>query len=576
MKSALHKTSWIRCWVFSVLMLTGWGIHAQMSFDVSVNRNPVPYGQNVQLTFALENFRVSVDPPKIIGLKFRGGPSTNQSNSWVNGKSSSSISYTFTYQVVIQKDIQVPSMTITSPEGRIKSKPFILKVIPGGKNQAKANKKGLGELACVIEVSDKDVFIGEPIVASFKIFNRANNLDVREYVVPEMPGFWKEEIGQPDPSWVPQVISGQRYSVANVKTVVLFPQQTGNLTLEGFNLTGYLRTSFFDGRNVSVQAPPVKIKVRPLPEPVPSDFVGTFKRLNVQIKVSESETKENEAVTVEIKYSGQGNLKFIQEPKLNWPGEFEVFDPEAKDRIAINVNGESGSRTFRYVVIPRGPGEYKLPSVSGQWFNYRTRSYQPIQTDGPRLMVSRDETLPESTMSYNSKTDIQVLNQDIRYIQTDWNNPLPRAKWESHRIFTAGTLTMGPMVLFLAWFFRRRKEENDRDINGYRKKKARSALRQELRSAKQFVQDPDAFYPALGNGLEAYLLAKLSWSASQNQRAALNHALQTHVADHAAAWSELLEQLDMARFSPGSIPPPATLLDEASKLVELTEKAWKA
>ncbi len=550
----------------------------QESFTASVNRNPVRYGQNVQLKFTLKNFRKNVEAPKISGLKLRSGPSTSQSNSWVNGKSSSETSYTFTYEVVVQKDITIPALRITGPSGILTSKPIQLRVISSNVNPEEIKRSNaLGDLACVIEVSDDDVFIGEPIVATFKIYNRASNLDVREYVVPEMPGFWKEVVGQADPSWEPQVIGGRRYNVANVRTVVLFPQQTGTISLTGFELTGYMRTSFFDGKNVSAKSDPVSIRVRPLPEPLPTDNLGTFKRLKVQSKISTKESMANEAVTVEIIYSGEGNLKFIQEPNLNWPSEFEVFDPEVKDRIKISEQGESGSRVFRYVVIPRSPGTYQIPTIEGSWFNYLKRDYQTIRHVGPTITIERNESVPESGMSYNSKTDVQVLNQDIRYIQTNWNGKcLQKAHWNGRNAWAIGLLSLGPFFFGLAWFFKRRRELIQRDSLGYRKKQARSKVRSELRTAKNLIQDTAAFYPALGKGMEAYLLAKLGWNASQNQRDSLQAALEKHASSCAAEWMDVLERIDMARFAPGSVPPPTEMLEIASRLVDQTEKTWNA
>lgn len=550
----------------------------QMSFTTSVNRNPVQYGQNVQLKLTLNNFRKNVEAPNISGLKLRSGPTTSQSNSWVNGKSSSETSFTFTYEVVVQKDITIPALRVKGPTGILMSKPIQLRVISSNVNPEDIKRSNaLGDLACVIEVSDNDVFIGEPIVASFKIYNRTNNLDVREYVVPEMPGFWKEVVGQADPSWEPQVIAGRRYNVANVRTVVLFPQQTGTINLTGFELTGYMRTSFFDGKNVSAKSDPVSIRVRPLPEPLPSDNLGTFKRLKVQTKISAKASVANEAVTVEITYSGEGNLKFIQEPNLKWPSEFEVFDPEVKDRIKITEQGESGSRIFRYVVIPRSPGTYQIPTVEGSWFSFLKRDYQSLRHVGPTITIERNEAVPESGMSYNSKTDVQVLNQDIRYIQTNWNGKcLQKAHWNGRKLWAIGLLSVGPLFFGLAWFFIRRRELIQSDSLGYRKKQARSKMRSELRTAKRLIQDTEAFYPALGKGMEAYLLANLGWNASQNQRNNLQAALEKHAPSCAAEWMDVLERIDMARFAPGSVPPPTEMLLIASRLVDKTENTWNA
>ena len=554
---------------------SAWG---QLSFETTVSQNPVRYGQDVQLTLRLKNFRQSIEAPIISGLKLRSGPSTSQSNSWVNGKSSSEIAYTFTYAVVVQKDIQIPALKIIGTNGPITSKPFALRVIAGNvKPEEIQRSNALGDLACVIEVSDADVFIGEPIVASFKIYNRASNLDVREYVVPEMPGFWKEVVGQADPNWEPQVIAGRRYNVANVRTVVLFPQQTGKIVLSGFELTGYMRTSFFDGKNVSAKSDPVTVQVRPLPEPLPANNIGTFKRLKVQTKASAKTAVTNEAIAVEITFNGEGNLKFIQEPQLNWPSEFEVFDPEVNDRINITEQGESGSRTFRYVVIPRSPGTYQIPTIEGTWFNYLKRTYQTLQFEGPSITIERNESVPESGMSYNSKTDVQVLSQDIRYIQTSFNSKcLQRSHWDGRNLSAAAFLSFGPLLFGLSWFFRRRRDQIERDERGYRKKQARSKIRSELKVAKNLIHDEREFFPALGKGMESYLLAKLGWSASQNQREHLKSALEQHAVSSVDEWMDILERIDMARFAPGSAAPPQEMLTAASRLVDQTEKTWKA
>ena len=76
----------------------------------------------------------------------------------------------------------------------------------------------------------------------------------------------------PEPRWEPQVVSGQRYNVVTVKKLVLFPQQTGTLVIDGFDLVGYMRTSFFNGQNVTANVDFVKIE-EAAAEPIPP-FLG--------------------------------------------------------------------------------------------------------------------------------------------------------------------------------------------------------------------------------------------------------------------------------------------------------------
>jgi hypothetical protein len=550
---------------------------SQEALEVSVNRNPVRTGEQIQLTFTLKNINRKIDAPKINGLKFLGGPSTSNSTSWVNGSRSSESSYTYTYQVTSKSDITVPSYELKGSQGILKSTPFDIRVLERSQMKQGENTGDLGTVACIIETSSRNVHVGEPIVVSFKIFNRANNLDVRKFNIPETPGFWKETVETPDPRWEPQIIAGKRYNVANVQTLVLFPQQTGTLTIEGFDLIGYMRTSFFDGQNVTASADPVKISVSPLPEPIPTPYLGSFGQLRVNAQQSEGACKTNEAITLDVTFNGEGNLKFIQEPELVWPGEFEIFDPEVIDRIKVTEKGESGSRTFRYVVIPRAPGNYTLPMPMGKWFNWRTDQYSDLTSPALKLEVTRNESDEGGQINYNSKIDVQVLNQDIQYIHTEWSGPcLPKTRTNHRGRDAAGLLAMGPMVLGASMLLRRRRERDQLDPKGARKRRARHKVRKALQEAKQLTNDPAAFYPALGAALENYLLAKLEWNASQLQREALVEALHSHVPGLHQRWSELLQALDMARYAPGQVEEPASMLATSEALINETEKTWNA
>ncbi|MBO75639.1 MAG: hypothetical protein CMD33_10235 [Flavobacteriales bacterium] len=550
---------------------------SQEAFEVSVNRNPVRVGEQVQLTFTLKNISRRIDGPVIKGLKLLYGPSTSNSTSIYNGTRTSEVGYTFTYQVLSRTNVEIPAFEVQGSQGKLKSKSFVLSVSTKGAKPSGSKTGNLGSVACVIEASKRNLHIGEQVVVSFKIFNNANNLDVRKFNIPETPGFWKEVVDIPEPRWEPQVISGQRYNVATVKKLVLFPQQTGTLSIDGFDLVGYKRTSFFNGQNVTANAKPIKIEVKPLPEPIPPAFLGTFRQLRVTLKQKEQACRTNEAITYDLTFSGKGNIKFIQEPSLTWPGEFEVFDPEVIDQINVNANGESGSRTFRYVVIPRAPGQYELPVAEGAWFNTKNGDYVTLNTKPLRLTVATNNSDESGLVSYNSKTDVQILNQDINFIQSAWKGPcLARNQWDNQGQLAGGLLAIGPLALGLSFVARRRRDEDEKNPLTVRKRRAKNAVRHELKEAKKHTGQPNVFYPALGSGLEAYLMAKLQWNASQLTTSALNEALESHVPGLKEQWNTLLNDLDMARYAPGQVPPPDAMIAAAEALVDATEKNWIA
>lgn len=570
-------------WV--AVMVLGWGglASGQIGLEVTVNRNPVRTGQDVQLTVTMKNFTGQMNAPQVEGLAYRYGPSTSRSSSWVNGKSSAELAYTWTYRVTATKDIDVPPMRMTTPDGKeVRSSGFKLRVVAGdaaaaGGGAARGGS-AMKDLELVIEVSDRKVVVGEPLVASFVIYNRYQGLDVRSYELPKCDGFWKEEVTGPEPSWEPKVVGGQRYNVANLRTVVLFPQKTGELVIEGFEMDGYIRTSFFSGENISARADAVKIEVEPLPAPRPAGNLGAFPRLSAEMKVSAAEVLANQAFTVDLTFKGQGNLKFLREPDLAWPSDFEVFDPEVKDQIAINRNGETGARTFSYVVIPRAPGTFELPRFSGAYYDVNQREYVSLGSDAIVIDVSRGEggSGAGESLSYNSKSDVQVLNQDIRYIITDYSKPILRSRIDKRKGVLFGGLVLGPTLFGLAFFVRRRRDAEEQDVVGTRRKRAGSKVRKELKAAKGHMGEPDKFYEAIGTGLEDYLIAKAKMSRAKFSRSAILDVLAIQAPDVKDAWNDLLGDAEMARYAPGAAATPEAFWKRASELIDTTENLWKA
>ena len=195
-----------------------------------------------------------------------------------------------------------------------------------------------------------------------------------------------------------------------MKEVLAFPQQTGEFTLDGFDVYGMITMGFFNQKEFQTQSNPIKITVVPLPEGKPNAFMGTFGRLDIKAVVDVDSVNVNEAFNYELTYSGKGNLKLIREPELDWPTEFEVFDPEIIDRINVTAAGESGKRTYKYAVIPRAPGTYKLPKLYGSFFNHIKNEYKVVNADAGQITVKRDPNAVGGTTIYSHKSQVQVLN----------------------------------------------------------------------------------------------------------------------------------------------------------------------
>ncbi|HRF80026.1 MAG TPA: BatD family protein, partial [Flavobacteriales bacterium] len=114
---------------------------------------------------------------------------------------------------------------------------------------------------------------------------------------------------------------------------------------------------------------------------------------------------------------GKGNLKLMEAPAMNFPSDFETYDPKVVDKISVTGAGMSGSRSYQYLVIPRHEGEFTLDPITFTYFDTRTGNYRTITGPTLTFQVSAGEGGNVSVQRPN-KSDVQVLGKDIRYIRT--------------------------------------------------------------------------------------------------------------------------------------------------------------
>ena len=566
----------LRGWLWSLLFVAGLAAPALAQRDdarveLTVNATDVQSGDMLRLSLTFVNCKVrDIDPPEVKGLEFRMGPSTSNSTSWVNGVTTSEQRYTYNYKVVGSGEISVPAQTWKTSEGPLKSNP--VRLFASGRAQPSRTKSRNGttqrqparDLVTAIEPSKRTLYLGEPVVLNYKIYNRYNNLDVRNYDIPELDGFWKETVDMPDARWEPQLINGKRYNVATVRKIVAFPQQTGTIELKDFDLVGYMRVNFFEGRELTATCEPVTLEVLPLPEAAPANSLGTFAELSVTQKASLDSLNANEAVTVEVTYRGRGNLKFLQEPELVWPAEFEVFDAEVEDQINITAKGESGSRAFKFVAIPRAPGTYTLPGVEATYFNPLRAKHITSRAPALSLKVNAGEA-GAGGVSFNHQQDVQVLNQDIRHIELEPSRFLPRGTWAWKLWVLVVLFLAGPATYGVAAWQRSTRAGEAQDRLGTRHKRALTVLNAQLKQGQSAEE--------VGEAMEQYLMAKLKWERSALTREAVHATLGETLPDLASEWDALWSALEMHRYGASAIQAD-DLAETLRSLAQRTEQAW--
>ena len=115
--------------------------------------------------------------------------------------------------------------------------------------------------------------------------------------------------------------------------------------------------------------------VKSLPAGKPSSFANAVGSFTIKSSLNNKMPKANEAITYKLQISGKGNLKYIKDPEITFPADFEVYDPKTDVDIKTTTSGVSGTRTIEYTIIPRSAGDFEIPSVEFYYFDLSSTGF---------------------------------------------------------------------------------------------------------------------------------------------------------------------------------------------------------
>ena len=300
------------------------------------------------------------------------------------------------------------------------------------------------------------------------------------------------------------------------------------------------------------------MKVKRLPGSAPESFSGAVGSMKMAATIDKNQVKANEALTLKVKISGSGNLKFTDQLNFNFPTDFEIYDPKISNNLKTTTAGVSGSKTFEYLLIPRHAGTYEIPPVEFSYFNPKSKKYEKIASQPFALNVERGDGDSDPTMvtaPTNSKEVVKMIGKDIRYIKTSGFN-LQKEKNSAFFGSTPFYLSyFGSSMLFLGFvFYMRQKRKANENVSLIKHKKAGKVAQKQLKKAEAHLQakDKDAFYKEVLDALLGYLSDKLGVGTSELNKENIQELLskkgveETAVSDLLDVWNEC----EFAQFAP--------------------------
>ncbi len=563
----------------------------------------VEMGEQFRLTYTLNARPSSFNPPDISDFYIISGPNQSTSTSFqiINGKSSQSITVTYTYyiQATTVGKFTIPPAIAVVDKKEYSSNPVSVEVVgeqksaPSGQqdqetSSAQPRQLPDDQLFVKVLVDKKTVYQGQHLIATIKIYTRLPITGFGSSEMPDFNGFWSQDIESPTQiNLQRENVNGVIYNTGVIRKVLLFPQKNGEITIDPFKLETYVRQQiktprsifddFFGPSYTSVskmlESEPVKIIVKSLPAGQPSTFTGAVGSMNINASIDKSNVKTNDAITLRFVVSGNGNLKLIEAPKIDFPPDFDTFDPKVTTNIKNTSSGQTGNKTFEYLLIPRHAGNYRIPPVTFSYFNPDKDDYYILQTSEFRIAVEKgEEEEPVNVISGLSKEDLKILGSDILFIKTYRFKLFPSGKTLFGSL-SFYLLYIIPLLLFILIVLIRRVHIKKRqNIELLKNRKASKVARRKLRQALRYLEQErkEEFFASLLHAFWGYLSDKLSIPISELSRETAEKNLSTHLSDKELIdrFIKVIDDCEMARYSPQSgTEQMDTLYTEAMKLI---------
>ena len=584
--------------IFILFILMGIGVQAQVSFVVKASKKTLGINERLRIDFEMNEDGDNFVPPSFKGFNVVGGPNQSISNSWINGKRSYSKTYSYFLAPKSQGTFSINQATIEIDDQIYKTTPLkiiITEAVSKPKDGNSADYVASENVHLIAEVSKSNPFLNEAITIVYKLYV-SNDVSItrswQELDTPKFQDFWSQYIEEKGEQQIYETTyEGKPYRYVILRKAVLYPQKTGELTIEPLTLDvpidvqGNTRDIFGRRRmtrvNRTISAGKRIIDVKPLPiEGRPDDFSGAVGNFNFSVSVNKTMLDANEALELKIRTKGIGNLKLFNLPSLTLPSSLEVYEPVRDNKVAINIKGMNGFISDTYTIIPQYKGSYPIRPISFSYFDVTSAKYKTIISDEIVVKVQNGPVpnqLTEVNKSLSTENDLSLTNNQFKYIKTSTKfisvNDLVFFKTFKFWCLLSIPFVFIPIIILIG--NTRRKRLND--IEGRRYRIATRLAKKYLSEAKNNIGKQELFYDSLERALHNYLKAKLAIVTSEFSKEKIIELLTDRKVEKnvVSDFEGLLKSCEFARYTPTSNVAIQQDYNKAVKVISRIDKQFQ-
>ena len=512
--------------------------HPQVKFRTVVPQRPVAPGESFQVQYIVENATEisNFSAPQFEGFRVVAGP-----NVYAGDRSSAHKNVVITLAAVGEGRFRIQGATCTANGKPVKSNDAFVQVAFQEESGESPYFLSMGEnpyekirenLFLKIIVDKQTCFIGEPLVATFKLYSR---LQSRSNVI-KNPGFYGfsvyDMVGVNDQVSSQEKLDGHWFQVHTIRKVQLYPLQAGSFNIDAMEVANDVEFSrsivnkqteqeitenmygVDDAKkdakaevcHVNLKTDPAVIHVKSLPKKNAADtFAGAVGNFSIDAYVEKDSINQNEENYLTVRIIGSGNFQRVNAPVVSWPAGFEGFEPLITDTLNKQLVPLTGQRNFRYAFSTPQAGHYTIPPIVFLFFNLKTRTYETVATRHVTVSVRAVEKEYKPTIS-------KVVA----------NNTSEGPAWW---LLTAGLLLLAAIAFgvksTLLKQYQTRKQKIEADATA-----SPITIQQILALAWATMESEDKiFYKELNDALWNYLHYKVGLSGSQMNKEVVKRVL---------------------------------------------------
>ena len=530
--------------------------------------------------------------PSFEGFNVLAGPSVSHGSSVqiINGSMTKSYNYTISY--VLQAD-SAGNRSIGVATIGVDGKNYSTQVTPievrqGGEQSSGSTSQGTrqsqeqsleqraaGQLAkddlmLRLSVSRSKVYKGEAVRATLKLYSRVNVIGSEGAKLPSFDGFWSQQL-EAEQGPFRETLNGKVYDAYNLGEYILYPQQSGKLTIESAKITiiaqmfvrnNRPRNSFFDNSHDiynlrrEISSPAVTIEVKPFPAGAPASFTGAVGKYTMEAHLSTTDVAANSAANIDLKISGTGNIGFVQEPKIALPATFELYDVKATEQVRTTAAGSSGFRRFEYPFIARAEGDYTIAPIEFTYFSPESGQYVTLSSESFSISVAPDKNSTASSSTVTTlvgKQDVRLLGSDIRFIKlTRPNLHTVTAPLVLSPLYFVIVVAMALLAVMLYFVIGKRIRDSHNTVL-VKGRRANKVAVQRFRTAERYMREQNrhAFYEEMLRALWGYISDRFNIPVADLTKESIREELTRRgAAEQAKAITAIISQCEEAQYSP--------------------------